>query len=192
MARPKKKASEKKTHRLPHMRCTSVEYQKLEQRVLELDISISEYVREMVFNGKVIIRKSLLQDNDLSFFEQSLIHQLKIVGRRLSTFAHRANSSGDLPRELQPCLEELKGLLEHIICSVRFYDDYVDSLQEAHTKEDKERRYPNPIHPKLGFQIGRVGTNLLQLIRIGEVRDIRPRELWLCKEKTDILLNNIL
>ena len=186
MARPKKQDSDKHDSRL-YIRCRGEQKARIQARAKKLELDTSSYVLQMSLNGEVVVN-----DNTISFFELAVIHQLQHVGRWLNkSFTHRANASGDLPNQLVSCLRELDRVLEYVILSLNFHEEYASSLKEEDKKRDRERSYPVAMHPKLAFQLYGIDNNLSQLRNIAELRKIRPYELYTCTEKIEALLERI-
>ena len=110
MARPLKNDAEKFTRRLPHIRCTEGEYAALLGKAAQAGLSLSEYVRQMAMNGKIIVRQSKV--------DFTLVDQLRRVGVNLNQQTRRMNLGGTVAPELRTLWEKLDKLLDQIIETV--------------------------------------------------------------------------
>ena len=180
------KGEEKYNDRL-YLRCMSEQKARIKTKATQSGLNTNSFALEMLLNGEVVVN-----DNSISFFELSLIHQLQSVGQWLNkSFTHRANITGDISNEISNCLREVERLLNYVSFSLKMYDEYVWFCKGEDSEEGKEYKYPLAIHPKLAFQLHGLDNNLTQLNNIAKLRDIRPRELSVCIEKVSILLNRI-
>ena len=84
--RPKLSPAERKKYELPHVRVSVVEYYTLKTKVRQAGVSITEYIRQCIFNGYVVerINSSVIE----------LYHQLVGIANNLNQLAHQANAHG--------------------------------------------------------------------------------------------------
>ena len=181
MARPLKNKSELLAKRLPHIRCTASDHALIVGYAKDHKMSVSDYMRQMALNGGQVV----LQDNNRpqsNSFELALVDYLKNdIGKRLNTLAHRANSTGILPQRLQDCLRALIPILDYTLLSVRLCDNF--------TKRVPSNQSNDNFNADLIFQIQRIDTNLIQLQNIATVKETDIKDLSICLEKTETLLD---
>ena len=84
--RPKLKPAERKKYELPHVRVSVVEYYALKARVRQAGVSLTEYLRQCIFNGYVVER--------IDSSVMGLYRQLAGVANNLNQLAHQANTHG--------------------------------------------------------------------------------------------------
>ena len=109
MARPKKSTEDKRTHRLPHVRCTAAEYAQIQARSAQAGIGTSEFVRRMVLDGTVKVTPSK------SPFDFALVNELNKIGTNLNQLTRIGNSTGQMPGGLEVIWKKLDVLLDQII-----------------------------------------------------------------------------
>lgn len=107
MARPTLEDADKMSHTLPAVRCTKEEKKLITDNSRKAGISASEYIRRMVFNGKVVIRESP--------FDFETAHQLKKLGVNLNQQTKKLNSTGVLPKELKTLWQKLETVLDKMM-----------------------------------------------------------------------------
>lgn len=107
MARPTLEDAAKMSHTLPAVRCTEVEKKHIKSKAAEAAISLSEYIRRMVFDGKIIIRQSNAD------FET--IQQLRKLGVNLNQQTKKLNSTGAMPVELKAVWQKLETVLDKMM-----------------------------------------------------------------------------
>ena len=110
MARPKKSTSEKRTHRLPHVRCTPSEYARIQARSSQAGITLSAFVRQMVLEGAVKVTPSVQTPLDFA-----LVNELNRIGTNLNQLTRIANTTGQMPGGLETIWKKLDGVLDQII-----------------------------------------------------------------------------
>lgn len=170
-----------------YLRCMKAQKARIKTKAKAAGFSANSFVLKMALHGEVVVN-----DNSLSFFEQSLIHEFRRVGQWLNkSFTHRANITGDISNELSDCLRQVERLLNYVSFSMRLHDEYVSFCKEEDLEKDRAQNYPLAIHPKLAFQLYGLDNNLSQLNNIAILRDIRPHELSACLKKVTLLLNRI-
>ena len=107
MARPLKETHEKNSCVLPPVRCTGDERQDILTKAQSLGLSLSEYIRQMALNGKVVIKQSK--------YDVDLIDQIRRIGINLNQQTKRLNGTGEVSPELKQCWSKLNGLLDDIL-----------------------------------------------------------------------------
>lgn len=107
MARPKKKASDKLTSRLPHIRCTGGDLTTIQEKAKRASMSVSDYVRHMALTGNVKVEEPIIDFETLT--------QIKRIGVNLNQLTKVANSTGELPEELRHVYWKVETVLDHII-----------------------------------------------------------------------------
>lgn len=107
MARPLKNDEEKLTRRLPHIRCTEGEYAAFLSKAAQAGMSLSEYVRQMAMNGKIVIQQSK--------FDFELADQLRRIGVNINQQTRRLNMSGRVSPELRSLWAKLETILDQIL-----------------------------------------------------------------------------
>lgn len=107
MARPTLDDAAKLSHTLPAVRCTAAEKQHIRSRSEEAGLSISEYIRQQVFNGKVVIKQS--------DFDFDTAQQLRKIGVNLNQQTKKLNTTGVLPVELKQVWQKLETLLDKMM-----------------------------------------------------------------------------
>ena len=106
MARPKKTETDKRTMRLPAPRVTAAEYSHVQKLADTVPLSLTDFIRDLALHGKVMPRKSAL--------ENSLLVELNRIGVNLNQIAHAQNIGRDNPASLQYALNELMVLMTKI------------------------------------------------------------------------------
>ena len=179
MARPKKDIADKFTSRFPTTQCTDEQLASFQRNAKQVSMSMSEYTRQMLASGQVILKANNRPQSNS--FELALVHYLKHdIGKWLNTLAHRANSTGILPQRLQDCLRALIPILDHVLLSVRLCDNF----SQVQGKQSNDN-----FNDDLIFQIQRIDTNLIQLSNIATVKETEIKDLSICLEKTETLLD---
>lgn len=107
MARPTKDEATRLSHTLPPVRCTAEEKKQIQTKSDELGLSISEYVRQMVLNGQIIIKHSKAD------FE--LTQQLRKLGVNLNQQTKKLNGTGVMPVELTTLWKKLEQTLDKMM-----------------------------------------------------------------------------
>lgn len=186
MARPTKPDTEKALSRFD-IRLKNSAKARIKARAKETGFSMTDFFVSMALNGEVVVN-----DNRESVFELALIRQLQQVGQWLNkSFTHRANMTGDLPQALASCLRQVEQILDYVILTLKFHDEYLDFAKAEDEKNDRLRSYPPSISQDLGFQLSLLDNNLTQLHNIATIRDIYPRELAVCIKKLNSVLKGI-
>lgn len=102
MARPRKKDHEKLSKVLP-IRCSETDLSDLKARAQKSGLCVSEFVRDMAVNGKIIVNETSTN------FE--VVQELKRSGNNLNQIAKRFNATGIEPAELRNVLHAHEMLL---------------------------------------------------------------------------------
>ncbi|MEZ4938757.1 MAG: plasmid mobilization relaxosome protein MobC [Crocinitomicaceae bacterium] len=109
MARPKKEHTEKLTKHLPAVRCSESEYASIQARAAQASMTVSEFVRQMALNGKVVIKESQAD------FE--LMDQLRRIGVNLNQLTRKAHVRGEFPEGLRDVYEQLQSVFDKLLTS---------------------------------------------------------------------------
>lgn len=112
MARPKKQAAEKRTHRL-HLRCTADEYKAISVGADRAQLSLSDYMRHMAIHGSIVLPAAVANDNLLSL-EPEDRRALRSMANNLNQLTKRFHASELKPRGLDRCIEMVGDILEQI------------------------------------------------------------------------------
>lgn len=107
MARPTKDDADKMSHTLPAVRCTASEKSLIQDRSKAAGLSISEYVRQMIFDGKVIVQESS--------FDFETAQQLRKLGVNLNQQTKKLNATGIMPNELKRIWQKLETVLDQMM-----------------------------------------------------------------------------
>lgn len=110
MARPQKKETDRRTHRLPHIRCTEKEGAAIRRNALASGMSVSDYIRFVALKGST----ASVNDNTKNDFDNELIGQLHRVGNNLNQLTKRYHRDGKEPQGLQRLFPVLEQLLTHV------------------------------------------------------------------------------
>lgn len=110
MARPQKTESDRRTHRLPHVRCTEKEGADIRRNALASGMSVSDYIRFMALKGNVVSAN----DNDGEVFDKELVRELHRIGNNLNQLTKKFHSKGIEPHGLRSLFPVLEKLLTHI------------------------------------------------------------------------------
>ena len=82
--RPKLAPTEKKKYSLPPVRVSTNDFHIVKAMAKHLGLSLTEYQRQMILNGKVVER--------VSPEHMAIYHQLAGIGNNQNQLAHQANS----------------------------------------------------------------------------------------------------
>lgn len=107
MARPTIDDATKLSHSLPPVRCTEAEKQLIKINARKAGLSVTEYIRQMTFRGKVVI-----QENNLDL---ETIHQLRKLGINLNQQTKKLNATGVMPVELKHLWVKLDAVLDKML-----------------------------------------------------------------------------
>lgn len=107
MARPTIDDAAKMSHTLPAVRCTADEKQHIQTQSKQAGLSVSEYIRQMVFSGKVVVQQS--------DFDFETTHQLRKLGVNLNQQTKKLNSTGIMPVELKRVWQKLELILDNMM-----------------------------------------------------------------------------
>jgi hypothetical protein len=110
MARPRKEKTKKHSHRLV-ARVTEAEYLRFAAEAKAAQITLSEYVRLMVTEGKVVVRRE-------SPYGLVLAREIKSVGVNLNQLMPIAHLRGSIPSDLTNIISKLEVVLDRIIENV--------------------------------------------------------------------------
>ncbi|MCB0539843.1 MAG: plasmid mobilization relaxosome protein MobC [Bacteroidetes bacterium] len=110
MARPQKKEIDKRTHRLPHVRCTENEGEIIRQKALASGMSVSDYIRHFALQGGVVS----MNDNTNQGFDDNLVQQLYRIGNNLNQLTKKYHSTGVEPVTLRQLFPVLKNVLTRV------------------------------------------------------------------------------
>lgn len=92
---------------LPPIRCTEQEKNKIYEQSLKAGLSLSEYIRQMALNGKIMVKQS-----DVDF---ETVQQLRKIGVNINQQTKKLNATGKVNYELTNLWKKLDGLLDTII-----------------------------------------------------------------------------
>jgi hypothetical protein len=107
MARPKKDESEKQNTVLPPIRCTLEEKQQIQTYAQQAEMSVSQYIRTMALQGKIIIKQSLV--------EFTYLEQLNKIGVNLNQQTKKFNATGQPPEQLMSLWIQLEALIDKLM-----------------------------------------------------------------------------
>ncbi len=108
MARPRKKNAEKRTERLPHLRCTKGELATISGKAAQAGMTLSDYMRTMALDGEVVVREST---TDFALYDQ-----LRRIGVNINQITRRMHQSGtEVPKDLAGAWKKLEMILDHIV-----------------------------------------------------------------------------
>ena len=114
MARPKKEKSEERDNRIT-IRLTDQELENLKTKSRKSKMPVSDFVREQIKNGKVVISKN--NKSELSK-ASSLTEEFHKIGINLNQIAHHLNSgyelSNSMADDLVSCADDLRELTNRI------------------------------------------------------------------------------
>ena len=106
MARPKKDDSEKQNTDL-RVRCTIEEKKQIQSNAITADMTLSEYVRTIALNGKIIIKQSMV--------EFTYLEQLNKIGVNLNQQTKKFNATGQAPEQLTVLWNKLETLIDALL-----------------------------------------------------------------------------
>lgn len=109
MARPRKKETEKLSKVLP-IRCTETDLSNLKEKARKSELSVSEFVRKIAINGKVIITESTAKFD--------MVLELKRSGNNLNQLTKRFNATGIEPAELRNALDAHERLISKLLTTL--------------------------------------------------------------------------
>ncbi len=95
------------SERLPPIRCTAEEKQKIYELSKKSGLSVSSYVRNMAVKGKIVMRQS-----DVDF---ESVQQLRKLGVNLNQQTKKLNATGIMPYELKTLWKKLDRLLDKLL-----------------------------------------------------------------------------
>ncbi|MCP5004707.1 MAG: MobC family plasmid mobilization relaxosome protein [Planctomycetes bacterium] len=104
MARPKKSKEERLTERL-EIRLTSSGYAKLADASGGADMTITDYARQQILNGQVVIHQTRKLDH-------ATLDQLRRIGILLNQLTKTANATGKISPEIVRLSERIDRLIE--------------------------------------------------------------------------------
>lgn len=185
MARPKKQTNVY-SHRFPTVQCTEDMLIQAKSQADARGLRYSDYARQALTEGQI---NEAVNNNDQSPLGQAFSRYFKDdIGKQLNKATHRANSAGVLPESLKLCLVRLAVDLDFLLYASRIY--------EEHGRVGEEEILDTPRHifdQNFAHQLTRVGTNLVQLIRIAEqTEDSRIDILKQCYGKLEPLIDRII
>ena len=127
MARPQKEALLKKSNKID-FRLSETEYALIESRAAQAGVSISEYVRSQIVEGKYTVRYSVCADSsDL----KALLAEFRAIGSNLNQIARYFNMGGihstALREEIYRCISELMTMREKIAKLAGDYDGHIEA-----------------------------------------------------------------
>lgn len=108
MARPTKDDAAKLSRSLPPVRCTEDEIKSIQSKARQAELSLTEYIRRMVFKGKVIIREH-------NGCDPELFTQVRKIGINLNQQTKKLNATGAMPQELKSLWSKLDALLDQLL-----------------------------------------------------------------------------
>lgn len=107
MARPQKSETDKRTERLPHVRCTKGEKATIASKAAQAGMSVSDYIRKMAIEGEVVVRESQT--------DFALVDQLRRIGVNINQITQRLHQTEKLPPDLSNVWRRLNNLLDRVI-----------------------------------------------------------------------------
>ncbi|MDL5051500.1 plasmid mobilization relaxosome protein MobC [Oscillatoria amoena NRMC-F 0135] len=107
MPRPTKDETEKQNTVLPPIRCTADEKSKINKKAEQSGLSLSEYVRTIALNGKIIIKQSLI--------EFTYLDQLRKIGVNINQQTRQLNATGLIPEDLPRLWGKLEELMDKLM-----------------------------------------------------------------------------
>ncbi len=102
MARPKKEKEESKSH-LIALRVSDLEYEMIQDRAKELEISASAYIRKEIFDTKIEMRYEIVADIPEL---QRLTAEFGKIGNNLNQIAKYFNMGGVRSKAMQDDIHE--------------------------------------------------------------------------------------
>lgn len=102
MARPKKERELTYTH-LINLRLTDIQYDIITEAAKRADLSLSEYIRTQLINGKVIAKYELVADVPEL---KKLTSEFGKIGSNLNQIARHFNQGGIHSQEIQTMLRQ--------------------------------------------------------------------------------------
>ncbi len=113
MARPLKLEIEKKSCRLPHIRCTQNVYDCIKMRADEAGLNLSAFVCQMALEGEIKIIKS--ENDNAPKLDFTVFNELKKIGVNINQQTRKLNTHAQLPAALPPLWEKLDKILDHFL-----------------------------------------------------------------------------
>ena len=92
MNKTKSKSTNNKEKRIT-VRLTKEEYEQIELDAYKAELSLAEYVRTQLRNGKVNVKVELVTDKDT---KKKLAEEYHKIGVNLNQIAHHLNSGGEI------------------------------------------------------------------------------------------------
>ena len=114
MARPRKEKEKRRTHRLPHVRCTESEGERIRKNALASNMTVSDYLRFMALNGGVLSANDNQAEQASNSFDDKLIWELHRIGNNLNQLTKKFHSKGVEPHGLRPLFPVLEKLLTRV------------------------------------------------------------------------------
>ena len=105
--RPRLNDQDKRTLRLPPIRCNQAELDAIKSRADEAGLSVSEYARRMLCDGKVIVRGTSA--------DFALVDQIRRIGVNLNQLTAFANRTGKLKPRLSALLDDIEAFMLKVI-----------------------------------------------------------------------------
>lgn len=104
---PTREKDARRTRRLI-VRITDEEQARIREGAREAGLPVSEYVRRMLIDGRIIIRRE-------SAYGVSVAHQLRHIGVNINQQMAIAHLNGELPRDLARLWSKLEVLLDRML-----------------------------------------------------------------------------
>lgn len=114
MARPEKNIVDKKTHRLPHVRCTEDEGMTIRQKAAALGMSVSDYIRHVALSSGTPGANDNKQSDPVSILDDKLVYELHRIGNNLNQLTKKYHSHNIEPPGLRSLFPVLERLLTHV------------------------------------------------------------------------------
>lgn len=115
MARPKKDKKDRRTFRLPHIRCTEAELAMITSHAKDSGMSVSEYVRFLALNSDIISSKPANDNGQhTNDFGEAMIYELHRIGNNLNQLTKRYHQDRKEPVGLQSLFPMLEKVLDHV------------------------------------------------------------------------------
>ena len=130
MARPKKEKELTRSHHIT-LRLTDTQYDTITEAAKEANMSRSSYIRQLILNGKIIIKYDLRADiSEL----QKLTSEFHRIGSNLNQIAKHFNTGGlhsqEIRNNINQCVAELYKLRKEVLKMAGDFHGYTETYHK--------------------------------------------------------------
>lgn len=130
MARPKKEKELTRSHHIT-LRLTDTQYDTITEAAKEVNMSRSSYIRQLILNGKIIIKYELRADIPEL---QKLTSEFHRIGSNLNQIAKHFNTGGlhsqEIRSNINQCVAELYKLRKEVLKMAGDFHGYTETYHK--------------------------------------------------------------